>query len=218
MAEKILIQEKWSYSADEYYNWTSGDSFIVNSILPVHLRDFFLSKHDERPNRFFGEAIVLREMNRHCNGHLWYNSFQWLTSDKWSSLTGISKNIEKVFLQHFYETIKEKNVSQIRAAAKQFMIKHPAIEPKVPDVSLLNKNNQLQFIEVKLPVKPDSKRKKKLDDDIHSGQLEGLALLKKYIYCRVGIIWLYPEGMSFELPDYEERFMEIYNGLDDVIN
>jgi hypothetical protein len=62
-------------------------------------------------------------------------------------------------------------------------------------------------------VKPDSKRKKKLDDDIHNGQLEGLAFLKKYINCSVGIIWLYPEGMSVEVPNYEDQFTDIYNDL-----
>jgi len=102
---KLLIQEKWSYSKDEYYHWVSGDSSIVSSILPAHLRDFFLSKHNERPDRFFGEAIVLRKMSKQCNGYLWYNSFQWLTADKWSSLNGLSKIIDKLFLQHLYETI-----------------------------------------------------------------------------------------------------------------
>lgn len=213
MGRLIFIQEKWPYSADEYYKWTSGDSSIVEHILPGYLRDFFLDKHNERPNRFFGEAIVLREMNRHCNGYLWYNAFQWLTADKWNSLAGLSKKVEKAFLQHLYDTLKEKKVSQIRSAALNYMIKHPGIEPRVPDISLLNRSRQLQFLEVKLPQKPDSKRKSILEDDIHDGQLEALALLKKYTNCRVGIIWLHPEGVSLNMPDYRKRFLEIYDGL-----
>jgi hypothetical protein len=66
---------------------------------------------------------------------------------------------------------------------------------------------------VKLPLKPVNKSKSKLDDDIHGGQLEGLALLKKYTNCRVGIIWLYPEGLPVEVDDYEEQFSEIYDKL-----
>lgn len=208
MPGKILIQKKWPYSVHEYHEWISGSSAIVNSILPDHLRDFFLDKHVERSNRFFGEAIVLREMSMHRSGYLWYNSFQWLT---WKDLSKVSGRVQKTFLQHLSEVLKGK-VNEIRDATKKYVIQS-GIEPKVSDISLLNKGKQSYFFEVKLPLKPDSKNSSKLDDDIHEGQLEGLALLKKHLNCSVGIIWLYPEGMTFDRPDYEDQFMDIYNSL-----
>jgi len=208
MPEKILIQKKWQYSVHEYHEWISGSSAIVNSILPDHLCDFFLNKHVKRPNRFFGEAIVLREMSRHCSGYLWYNSFQWLM---WKDFSKVPGMVQKTFLQHLCEVLKEK-VNEIRWAAKEYVIQS-GVEPKVPDISLLNKGKQSHFIEVKLPLKPNSKDSSKLDDDIHEGQLEGLALMKKYLNCSVEIIWLYPEGMTFDKPDYEDQFMYIYDSL-----
>jgi hypothetical protein len=72
--------------------------------------------------------------------------------------------------------------------------------PVAPDIWLVLKSGGLKFIE--------GKHKESLDNT----QLVGLALIKKYLDCRIAIMRIYPKNDQPMIPiDYSDSFSVIYD-------
>jgi len=166
------------------------------------LLEFITHKTKVRPGtRFFGEAYVATIMSKEMK-HGWYSSYKWLTNDKW--LTG--KNLKNQFKISFYKALKKHiGINKLKKIQHHSKIYHKKkkIMPQAPDIWFIDKNGKYRFIEVK-----------KGNDKIHDGQIEGLAIIKRYLKGDVAIMNLYPEGSKVPKQiDHTQKFLKIYNSL-----
>ena len=186
--------------------WKNGNySMLMSSNASDYIKKILLTKARKRPGtRFFGEAYIASTIDM---VHGWYNSYKWLTADKWLSGNGLEPEFEQPFydalVKHIgldvlsnlqrrsmalYERHKEKSVASSRNK-----------KPVAPDLWLIDRDGRFSFIESKLP-----------DDTIESHQLAGLALIKRYLNVpnpvSVTIVNLYPEHL-----DPPSEFSEYYD-------
>jgi hypothetical protein len=205
MKKLILIEQLLPYPELLMERWVKGDySMLKSSKASKYLKDILVHKAKKRPStRFFGEAYVAITLASSMKEG-WYNSFKWLTNDKW--LTG--KNLDAKFERPFYEAlmkyIGENKLSKLQNHARSYLQKKQ-VNSQAPDLWLIDERDRFRFIEVK-----------KGKDKIHDGQLEGLALIKKYLKSQVSIMSLYPDGKPPpQQKDHSSLFSKIYSSLED---
>ncbi len=186
--------------------WKNGDySMLTRSNASNYIKEILVHKAKTRPGkRFFGEAYIASRIDM-VQG--WYNSFKWLTADKWVTGDGLEPRFEKPFHVALMQHIGKELLYNLQAKAAAFYneYKEKCMEggqhkkPVAPDLWVIDKNGNFIFIESKLP-----------GDSIKPHQIAGMALIKKHLEIRtqvaVSIINLYPENL-----DPENLFTEFYS-------
>ena len=202
--ERISLKEDLMPYTDKLLDeWVEGDySMITSSKAPQYIEDIIVKKAKARPGtRFFGEAYVARVYGK-TTKHGWYNSFKWLYADKWYKRESLEPQFEEPFFVALIKHIGWTKLRTLQRHARDY-VETMDINPQAPDLWLIDNEGAFHFIEVK-----------KGSDRIHEGQLEGLAMIKKYLKAKVSIISLYPEGGRVPRQiDHTDRFTEIYASL-----
>ena len=136
----------------------------------------------------------------------WYNSFKWLTADKWITGNGLEPRFEKPFHVALMQNIGKDLLYNLQAKAAAFYKEYKEKykeegqhkKPVAPDLWVIDKNGNFIFIESKLP-----------GDSIQPHQIAGMALIKKHLEAcaqvSVSIITLHPENF-----DPKTLFAEFY--------
>lgn len=180
--------------------WKSGDySMLTSSNASDYIKRILVHKAKKRPGRrFFGEAFIASRVEMKEG---WYNSFKWLTSDKWITGKGLKPEFEQPFhraLSKYIGTdvlanLQRKALSLYCQEKDRFLVRKEFKKPVAPDLWIIDKRGRFRFIESKLP-----------HDTIHPHQLAGLALIKKYLkppfQVAVSVVTLYPEGVDLQSP------------------
>jgi hypothetical protein len=186
--------------------WKTGDySMLTNSNASDYIKEILTFKSKKRHGRrFFGEAYIASRIGMKEG---WYNSYKWLTADKWLSGDGLDAKFETPFYKALMENIGADVLSSIQENSNNFYSRHKERfmddkkykKPVAPDLWLIDKKGHFRFIESKLP-----------GDTIGSHQIAGLALISKYLRVSVpvsvSIMHLYPKNIN---PD--DLFSEFYD-------
>ena len=185
MKSDLLEIKPISYPKSLLDNWIQGDySFLTSSKASRYIKDILISKAMIRPSRrFFGEAYIASKLgNIMVDG--WYNSFKWLTADKWLSGKNLEPRFEKPFYRALHDRIGTVIIQKLQGSAEECYSKYKDSlqhkRPVAPDLWVVDKNGEFLFIESKME-----------GDYISPHQLVGLALIKKFIRSSVSIWWLY---------------------------
>jgi len=175
-------------------------TMLKSSQASKYIKDILIHKAKKRPGtRFFGEAYISSTFPMRAG---WYSSYKWLTATKWKTGKNLKNRFERLFYHSLIEYIGEKALSKLQHDAVKYYEKCK-IKPVPPDLWLIDKKGNFHFIE-----------SKKGNDEIHSGQLEGLALIKKYIKCSISIIHIYPDNLPTPKQlDHSDNFTKIYKSL-----
>jgi hypothetical protein len=204
--ESDLLKNKFMAYPDYLSErWKQGDyTMLTRSNASDYIKEILVHKAKNRPGkRFFGEAYIASRIDM-VQG--WYNSFKWLTADKWITGNGLGPRFEKPFHVALMQNIGEDLLYNLQAKAADFYNKYKEEykgegqhkKPVAPDLWIIDKNGNFIFIESKLP-----------GDSIQPHQIAGMALIKKYLEAcaqvSVSIITLYPENF-----DPENLFTELY--------
>ena len=206
MNEIELKNEFLPYPETLLEAWKTGDYSMLNrSNASNYIKEILIFKAKTRPGRrFFGEAYIASRIEMKEG---WYNSFKWLTADKWLSGDGLDPKFEKPFhdalIKHIGADVlgrlQEYTLSFYNKHKEKFMDGNKYKKPVAPDLWLIDKEETFRFIESKLP-----------GDTIKPHQIAGLVLIKKYLNVSfpvsVSIMNLYPENI---VP--EALFSEFYN-------
>ena len=158
---------------------------LTSASVPPYCKQIIIQKAKIRSGRrFFGEAFVLALMAEEIKDGF-YNSYKWLTAEKWLTGKGLRSDFEKLFYESLIRYIGTKHLKTLQNSAKRNTAKSGGGKPVASDLMLIGENGKLQFIEVKLP-----------GDRIRPNQLIGLGILKTYekLKTDVRIIYLFPEG------------------------
>jgi len=201
-----LIKNKFMPYPDYFLErWKQGDySMLTRSNASDYIKEILVYKAKTRPGkRFFGEAYIASRIDM-VQG--WYNSFKWLTADKWITGNGLEPRFEKPFHVALMQNIGKDLLSNLQAKAAAFYNEYKEKygeeeqhkKPVAPDLWVIDKNGNFIFIESKLP-----------GDSIQPHQIAGMALIKKHLetcaQVSVSIITLYPENF-----DPKSLFTELY--------
>jgi hypothetical protein len=206
MNEIELKNEFLPYPESLLKAWRSGDySMLTQSNASDYIKDILIFKSKTRQGRrFFGEAYIASRIEMEEG---WYNSFKWLTADKWLSGDGLKTKFEKPFHDALMKHIGADVLTRLQENAiglynihKQRLINGEKYKkPVAPDLWLIDKEGNFRFIESKLP-----------GDTIGAHQIAGLALIGKYLKLSapitVSIMHLYPENIN-----PENLFSEFYD-------
>ena len=185
--------------------WKQGDySMLTRSNASDYIKEILVHKAETRPGkRFFGEAYIASRIDM-VQG--WYNSFKWLTADKWITGNGLEPRFEKPFHVALMQNIGKDLLYNLQAKAAAFYNEYKEKyegegqhkRPVAPDLWVIYKNGNFIFIESKLP-----------GDSIKPHQIAGMALIKKHLEAcaqvSVSIITLHPENF-----DPKTLFAEFY--------
>ena len=157
-----------------------------------------------RNSRYFGECLVLREFSDQFIKTRYSHSYHWLYGDSWY-LTEQTGKLQTEFYYDLFDYFPENKVRLAQLKAREYL-KRYGIKPSSPDVWLIAVYPNSWFIEVK-----------KLNEKCKEGQLEGFAIITKYLKCNVTIYRLYSESEEpkSRLVEYDKkRFQEIFQLLD----
>lgn len=196
MSKIELKNEFMPYPESLLEDWKAGDySMLIKSNASDYIKNILTTKAKERPGRrFFGEAYIASKIEMKEG---WYNSFKWLTADKWLTGNGLKQEFEKPFYSVLMKYIgadklarlHEKSIAFYNQHKGKFMHEGHYKKPVAPDLWLIDKEGCLRFIESKLP-----------GDTIGPHQIAGLALMGKYlgesIPVSISIMHLYPENID----------------------
>jgi hypothetical protein len=206
MTADLLKNEFMPYPDYLLEAWKYGDySMLTRSNASEYIKKILVHKAKIRPGkRFFGEAYIASRIDMKEG---WYNSFKWLTANKWVTGKGLEPIFEKPFHAALMHHIGKELLYDLQAKSASFYngYKEKNLEgqqhkkPVAPDLWVIDENGRFIFIESKLP-----------GDSINSHQIAGLALIKKHLEVRtqvsVAIINLYPGNL-----DPENLFTEFYS-------
>ena len=201
MKNETLDIQFMPYLSSDFDKWENGDfSFIPDNV--THLdRKRIQEKAGERNNRYFKECIVLKKYSNQFIRVRYSHSFQWLYSNSWykGNPTG---QLQQEFYFDLEDYFPQLRIAQLKAIKYS---KKKKIKPSSPDVWLIAEYPNSWFIEVK-----DTNEK------CRKGQLEGLAIIAKYLKCKVSIYRLYSETekpQSRLVESDKKRFKDIYQSL-----
>ena len=196
MNEIELKNEFLYYPESLLEAWKLGDySMLTHSKASDYIKKILNFKLKTRiGRRFFGEAYIASriEMNEG-----WYNSYKWLTANKWISGDGLDPKFEKPFHNALMKYIGLNVLTRLQKNAINFYNRHKEKfmdgnrykKPVAPDLWLIDKEGGFKFIESKLP-----------GDTVGPHQIAGLALIGKYLKgsvpVSVSIMHLYPENID----------------------
>jgi hypothetical protein len=206
MNEIGLKNEFMPYPESLLEAWKTGDySMLTQSNASDYIKDILIFKAKARPGRrFFGEAYIASRVEMKEG---WYNSYKWLTADKWISGDGLEPTFGKPFHSALMNYIGVDVLARLQENAIDFYNRHKERckdgnkykKPVTPDLWIIDKEGGFRFIESKLP-----------GDKIGPHQIAGLALIQAYLKVSVpvsvSIINLYPENI-----DSVNLFYEFYN-------
>ena len=165
------------------------------------------AKASKRNARYFKETFVLNYYsNKYVRGR-YSHSFHCLYGKSW--LDGKPRGeLQQEFYDDLITYFSKDKIRLVQTQAMNYLDKY-GINPSMPDVWLINNRGKSWFVEVK-----------KYDEEIIEGQIEGLALIKRFLKSRISIIRLYPEKSLHArntLQDYDgekkKKFEKIYNSL-----
>ena len=203
MKKEILDVQFLPYLSSDLDKWMNGDySFIPENVTDLD-RMRVQEKAGERNNRYFGECIVLKKYSNQFIKSRYTHSFHWLYNDSW-----YDGNPKGQLQQEFnfdledYFPVPKLRIAQLKARE---YIKKFGIKPSSPDVWLVAEYPKSWFIEVK-----------KLNEERRKGQLPGLAIIAKYLKCKVSIYRIYSENeepKSKLAKSDKKEFQEIYQSL-----
>ncbi len=196
VSEKALQIEFMPYSEKLLDAWENGDySMLTDSGASDYIKEILIDKAKHRPGRrFFGEAYIASKTEMKEG---WYNSFKWLTSDKWVSGEGLEPKFEKPFHYALMKYIGTKALTDLQKKAVSLYKIHKEKltdgskynKPGAPDLWIIDQEGRYRFIESKLS-----------GDTIKPHQIAGLALIHKYLsvanHVSVSIVTLYPENIN----------------------
>jgi hypothetical protein len=178
MKKEILDVQFLPYLSSDLDKWMNGDfSFIPDNVTLLD-RMRIKEKAGERNNRYFKECIVLKKYSNQFIRARYSHSFQWLHSKSWC------KGNPKGQLQQEFNFDLEDYLPPLRIAQSKAIkySKMKNIKPSSPDVWLIAEYPNSWFIEVK-----------DIDEKCRKGQLQGLAIIAKYLKCKVSVFSLYSE-------------------------
>ena len=201
-----LRNEFMPYPESLLEDWKAGNhSMLMQSNASDYIKNILTTKAKIRQGRrFFGEAYIASKIEMKEG---WYNSFKWLTADKWLIGESLESEFEKPFHEALMKHIGANVLSKLQAKANEFFNNHKEKfmhegkykKPVAPDLWLIDKDGSFRFIESKLP-----------GDTIAAHQIAGLALIGKYLGdafpVSISIIHLYPEDI-----DPVRLYSEFYN-------
>lgn len=204
MTQENLDVQYLPYSESDFDKWKNGDySFIPDNVTNLDRMEV-QEKASKRNSRYFGECIVLREFSDQFIKARYSHSYHWLYGNSWYQNEPSGK-LQKEFYNDLFDYFPEDKVRKAQLKAREYSKKY-GIKPSSPDVWLIAEYPNSWFIEVK-----------KLNENCKVGQLEGFAIITKYLNCKVSIYRLYSENEKpkSRLAEYDKkRFQQIYQLLD----
>ncbi len=92
--------------------WRNGDySLLTSANIPSYIKQIIIQKTKMRPGRrFFGEAFVAVSMSKEIKDGF-YNSYKWMTAEKWYTGKGLKPEFEKPFYDGLHKYIGTENLS-----------------------------------------------------------------------------------------------------------
>lgn len=197
VGKKVLQIKFMPYPEKLLDAWENGDySMLTDSGASDYIKKILLHKAEHRPGRrFFGEAYIATKIEMKEG---WYNSFKWLTSDKWVSGEGLNREFEKPFHYALMKYIGAKALTNLQRKAVSLCSSKEELtdgskykEPVAPDLWIIDQEGRYRFIESKLS-----------GDTIKPAQIAGLALIDRYLrvsnHVSVSIVALFPENANPE--------------------
>ncbi len=150
--------------------WRNGDhSLLTSANIPSYIKQIIVQKAKIRPGRrFFGEAFVAVSFSSKIKDGF-YNSYKWLTAEKWITGKGLKPEFEKPFYDGLHKYIRTENLKKIQKRSNKYRANHDGNRPVASDLFLIGNNGRLMFLEIKLP-----------GDTIRPNQIPGLAILKTF--------------------------------------
>jgi hypothetical protein len=104
----------------------------------------------------------------------WYNSYKWLTKEKWLLGDNLNPGFERNFHTALVRLFGMDSLKILQEMANAFFNAHEkkfgGSKPVAPDLFLVARDGSFHFIESKLP-----------GDTIKAHQIAGMALIKKYL-------------------------------------
>lgn len=193
--------ESLHYSREALAAWKKGDyGMLTSSGASDYIKKIIVAKAKIRPGRrFFGEAFIASRLKMKEG---WYNSYKWLTGDKWISGTNLDSKFERPFYDALMKYIGMETLQKLQKEATKILEEDAETykKPVAPDLWIIDVERKYHFIESKLP-----------GDTISERQLAGLALIDKFVGeqrpVKISLICLYPEGSKKpQVMDYGEKF------------
>jgi hypothetical protein len=203
MKNEILDIQFMPYLSSDLDKWMNGDySFIPDNVTDLD-RMRVEEKAGERNNRYFGECIVIKKYSKQFIKARYTHSFHWLYNDSWYD--GNPKGqLQQEFNFDLEDYFPVSKLWIAQSKAREYIKKYQ-IKPSSPDVWLIAEYPNSWFIEVK-----------KLNEERRKGQLDGLAIIAKYLKCKVSVFRLYSENeepKSRLVESDKKEFQEIYQSL-----
>ncbi len=92
--------------------WRNGDySLLTSANIPSYIKQIIVQKAKMRPGRrFFGEAFVAVLFSSKIKDGF-YNSYKWMTSEKWYTGKRLKPEFEKPFYDGLHKYIGTENLS-----------------------------------------------------------------------------------------------------------
>jgi hypothetical protein len=199
-----LDVQYFQYLSSDFDKWKNGNySFIPDNVSTLD-RIRIQNKATKRKSRYFKECIALREYASQFIRSRYSHSFHWLYNDSWYE--GNPKGqLQQEFNSDLEDSFPPLRIAQLNARKYLKMV---GIKPSSPDVWLIAEYPDSWFIETK-----------DLNEKCRKGQLEGLAIIAKYLKCKVSIFRLYSEKeepQSDLVESDEKKYQEIYQSLNDL--
>ncbi len=112
MNQAILKEEVMSFPPELLERWRNGDySLLTSANIPSYIKQIIVQKAKMRPDRrFFGDAFVAVSFSSKIKDGF-YNSYKWLTAEKWITRKGLKPAFEKPFYDGLYKYIGTENLS-----------------------------------------------------------------------------------------------------------
>jgi len=190
--------------------WQKGDyAMLTDSKASTYIKGILIEKAKQRQGRrFFGEAFIASRIEMKEG---WYNSFKWLTQEKWLSGENLYSGFEWNFHIALVRLFGSDKLTILQERANALFNAHEGklggSKPVAPDLCIVAQDGSIRFIESKLP-----------GDTIKAHQIAGMALIKKYLeslnnVIKVSIIELTPGHSSEPIPINRNKaiFTEFYN-------
>ena len=112
MNKVLLKEEVMSFPPAFLKRWRNGDySLLTSANIPSYIKQIIVQKTKIRPGRrFFGEAFVVVSFSSKIKDGF-YNSYKWMTAEKWITGKGLKPEFEKPFYDGLHKYIGTKNLS-----------------------------------------------------------------------------------------------------------
>ena len=139
MNKAVLKEEMMPFSPEFLERWRNGDySLLTSANIPSYIKQIIVQKAKVRPGRrFFGEAFVAVSMSKEIKDGF-YNSYKWLTAEKWITGKGFKSVFEKPFYDGLHKYIGTKNLKEIQKLSNKYREGHDGNMPVASDLILID--------------------------------------------------------------------------------